>query len=68
MPRLTVSSRLDARTERNRAPSSVLVNNAALHYKYNAPNGCDVLQRISIERNDIRLQAGGDRANLIAQA
>jgi len=68
MPCLTVESRLDARIERNRAPGGVLVNNAALHYKYNAPNGCDVFQRISIERNDVRLQAGGDRANLIAQA
>src|ERR1700676_508146 len=61
-----LESRLDACIKRNRAARGVLVNHAALHYKYNAPNGGDVFQRVSIERNDVRLKAGGDRANLIA--
>src|ERR1700720_3561449 len=63
-----LESRLDASVRRNRAARGVLVNHAALHYKYHAPNGGDVFQRVSIERNDVRLKAGGDRANLIAQA
>src|ERR1700747_2056881 len=63
-----LESRLDASIKRNRAARRVLVNHAALHYKYHGPNSGDVFQRVSIERNDVRLKAGGDRANLIAQA
>src|ERR1700723_791762 len=52
--------------EGSHRPLGVLVN-AALHYKHNAPNGGIVFQRVPIERNDVRLKAGEDRANLIAQ-
>src|ERR1700722_10974023 len=66
-----VESRLDACTKRNHSAGGVLVNHAALHYKHDAPNVGIVFQRVpierNIERNDVRLQAGDDRANLIAQ-
>ena len=37
------------------------LNDTPLHHKYDAPNGSDVFQRISIKRNDVRLQAGRNR-------
>jgi hypothetical protein len=43
----------------NRAVCNVLTNDAALHYKYDAANSCDVFQRITIEGNDVGLQAPG---------
>src|SRR5438067_2309175 len=46
-----VASRLGACINGNRAARGVLVNNAALHHKYNAPNRRDVFQRVAIERN-----------------
>ena len=55
-----VESRLDACVNRNRAARGVLVNHAALHYKYDAPDGRNVFQRIPIERDDIRLQTRRD--------
>ncbi len=61
----TVESRLDASVNRDRAARDVLVNHAAPHNKYDAPDGGNVFQRIAIERNDVRLQAGPDRADLI---
>lgn len=48
--------------------TGALVNNAALHHEHNAANGGDVFQRIAVQGDDVRLQAGGDRANLIAHA
>jgi len=66
--RLPVAPRLDAGIKRNHSAGRVLVNHAALDYKHNAPNAGNVFQRVSIERNDVRLKAAGDRANLIAQA
>src|ERR1017187_7035189 len=63
-----VESRLDACIKRQLAARGVLGPPAPLHYKHSAPNGGDVFQRVSIERNDVRLNAGGDGANLIAQA
>src|ERR1700686_3667459 len=63
-----VESSLDTCIKRNRAARGVLVDHAALHKNPTAPNGGDVFQRVSIERNDVRLKPGGDRANLIAQA
>jgi hypothetical protein len=63
-----VESRLDARVNRNRAARDILVNHSALHYKYDAPDGRNVFQRIPIERNDVRLQARRDRADLIGHA
>src|SRR5690349_7742906 len=48
----------------NRAVCNVLTNDAALHYKYDAANSCDVFQRIAIEGNDVGLQARCDGANL----
>ena len=55
---VAVESRLHACIGRNRAPRSVFENNAALHHKCDAPNGRDVFQRISTERNHVGLQAG----------
>jgi hypothetical protein len=63
-----VESRLDTRINRNRAARGVLVNHAALHYKYDAPDGRNVFQRIAIERDDVRLLAGRNRANPISHA
>ena len=38
----------------------VLVDNATLHYKDNTSHRCDVLQRITVERDDVRLQTYRD--------
>lgn len=46
----------------------VLVNDAALHHKYDSPHGSNVFQRISIECDDVRLQSGRDRPDLICHA
>jgi hypothetical protein len=54
-----------SRKNRDCATRSVLVNHAAPHHKYDAPDGRNVFQRIAIERNDVRLQTGPDRADLI---
>ncbi|MEK6304585.1 MAG: hypothetical protein AABO41_28190 [Acidobacteriota bacterium] len=37
------------------AAGGVLANNAAIHHKYEAPYGCDVSERITIERDDTLL-------------
>src|SRR5580698_3443384 len=44
---------------------SVPVNNAAFHDKDHAPNGGDVLQGISFDRDDVRIEPRRDRANPI---
>ncbi len=49
-------------------PRGVLVNDSSLHDKHYPPNGRDVFKGISVQGNDVRLQAGSDRANLIAHA
>src|SRR6266852_1193174 len=63
-----VESRLDACVNRNRAARGVLINRAALHYKYAAPHGRDVFKRIPIECDDVRLQAGGNRSDFLGHA
>jgi hypothetical protein len=47
------------------AGCGILIDDPALHDKYNAPDGGDVFQRVSIERDDVRLQTGGDRMHAV---
>src|SRR5215472_14876027 len=41
---------------------------SAFHDEDNAANGGDVLERVAIERDDVRLEAGSDRADAVLQA
>lgn len=66
--RWKVESRLDACINRNRVARGVLVNYAALHHKYDAPDGRNVFEGIPIKRDDVRLQAGCNGADLIGHA
>ena len=59
---------MDTCINRDRAMRGVLVNRAALHYKYDSPDGCDVFQWIAFDRDDIGLKAGRNRADLIGHA
>src|SRR6516225_10706022 len=59
---------LISRSMRVSCARGVFVNSTALHDKDNAPNGGDVFQWIPIERDDVRLEAGRDRADLIGHA
>jgi len=52
----------------NCAVRGILVNNTALHDKYDAANGGDVFQRIAIKGNDVGLQSRCNGANLIRYA
>lgn len=56
---------LTPRSNGNRAVFIVLVNNAAFHHKCDAPHRRNLFQRIAVESNDVRLQTGHDRANLV---
>jgi hypothetical protein len=49
----------------NCAVLCILVNDTALHHKYDAANSRDVFQPIAIEGNDVGLQIRCDGANLI---
>src|SRR5579872_5825404 len=60
-------SRYDARVARNVMTSNVLVNHAAFHNEHNAADCGDVIQRISIESDNIRLQSRRDRTNFVLQ-
>lgn len=63
-----IQSRLDASIFRNRAACGVLVSDATLHYKHDAPDGRDVLYRIAIERDNVRLKSRRYRSNPISHA
>ena len=53
---------------RHRTVRGVLVNHASLHHKYDSPDGGNVFQQIAVERDDVRLKTGRERADLISHA
>ena len=57
---LRARSMNDSSVNRNSPGRDVLIDYAALHNEHNPPDGRDVFQRITIERDDVRLQTHGD--------
>src|SRR5712691_2169569 len=48
--------------------AGVLVYLAVFHHKHDAPQRCDVLQRIAVDGDEIGVQAGRERSDPIAHA
>jgi hypothetical protein len=44
---------------------TVFVNDTGFHYKHHTSHGCNVGKRIAIERDDVGLEAGSYRPDLI---
>ena len=57
---IAIGSLLAICVSRGCAPSGVFVHGTALHHKHHAPDSGDVFQRISMQRDDVRLHAGRD--------
>jgi hypothetical protein len=45
----------------------ILVHSPAFHHKNYTPHGCDVFERIAVERDDVRLHDRLDRTDFILQ-
>jgi hypothetical protein len=50
-----------------RSPRDIFVHPSALHHEYRAAGGADVLERVAVEADDIRLHARQKGPDFIAQ-
>ena len=66
--RSQTNSRLYPAINRNRSRCNILVNDATLHHEHDAAHSGYVFQRISLEGDDVGLQARRDRADLSGHA